>query len=109
MIEGGGNSGARFAPGRWRIAPSLCGPGCCPCGAGASPAAVAAAIAATMTKALLVMSGLYLRVSQPADKPSSVPRLRVLRRFGVVTIIPLDPRSLAGSSDLPGGFGRVVL
>ena len=45
--------------------------------------------------------------SQPADKPSSV-RLRALRRCGE-TIIPLGPRSLAGSSSLPGGFGRAVL
>src|SRR5688572_30312253 len=107
MIEGGGNSGARLAPGRWRMAPSLCGPGCC--GACASPAAVAAAMAATMTKALLVMSGLYLRVSQPADKPSSVPRRRALQRVGAATIIPLGLRLLAGSSGLPGGFGRAVL
>ena len=102
---GGGNSGVRFAPGRFPIAPGLCGPG----GACARPAAVATATAATRAKALLVMWGLYLRVSQPADKPSSVPRLRTLRRVGETTIIPLGPRLLAGSSDLPGGFGRAVL
>ncbi len=50
-------------------------------------------------------------------KPNSVPRLRrpslALRRapagLGVVTIIPLAPPSLAGSSSLPGSFGRAVL
>ena len=56
----------------------------------------------------------YLRreVSQPAGKPNSV-RLRstrALRRAAATaaTTIPLGPRLLAGSSDLPGGFGRAV-
>src|SRR5688572_24603192 len=103
MMLGGGNSGVRLAPGRERSAPSLSWP----CGAWASPAAVAAARAATRTNALLFMEELYLRVSQPADKPSSVP-LPPLRATSV-TIIPLGPRLLAGSSDLPGSFGRAVL
>ena len=48
-------------------------------------------------------------------KPNSVPRLRppprltALRRdYGEMTIIPLAPPSLTGSSGLPGSLGRVV-
>src|SRR5579864_1337580 len=37
------------------------------------------------------------------------PRLRSLRSSGGATTIPLGPTSLAGSSGLPGGFGRAVL
>ena len=46
--------------------------------------------------------------SQSADKPSSVDTARLLHRGGVVTIIPLGPGLLAGSSDLPGDNGRAV-
>ena len=44
--------------------------------------------------------------SQPAGKPNSVSRLRPPfgSGFGATTIIPLGPRLLAGSSDLPGGL-----
>jgi hypothetical protein len=45
-------------------------------------------------------------------KPSSVPRLRIglsADGNGAVTIIPLAPPLLAGSSDLPGSFERAVL
>jgi len=41
-------------------------------------------------------------------KPSSVPRVHALRRFGEATIIPLAPPLLAESSDRPGGAGRAV-
>src|SRR6185295_19426838 len=49
----------------------------------------------------------FAKESQSADKPNSV-RRRALRRVDV-TIIPLGPRLLADSSDLPGGLGRAVL
>ncbi len=44
-------------------------------------------------------------------KPNSVPRLRraTAADLGAVTIIPLAPPLLAGSSSLPGSFGRTVL
>src|SRR5512140_2815283 len=49
------------------------------------------------------------KAPQRSRKPNSV-RLRAgFRRRYVVTTIPLVPPSLAGSSDLPGGFGRAVL
>src|SRR5688572_6448879 len=85
---GAGNSGARSAPGRLRMAPWLCGP----CGAWATPSAVAATTASTRTTTRLSIWELYVgiwdlgfglqRVSQPLDKPSSVPpsRLAALRR-----------------------------
>src|SRR6185295_15619793 len=49
----------------------------------------------------------FAKESQSADKPNSV-RRRALRRVDV-TIIPLGPRLLADSCDLPGGLGRAVL
>jgi hypothetical protein len=51
------------------------------------------------------------KVSQPADKPNSVPfdsRPPPGGRSLRTTTIPLGPRLLAGSSDLPGGVGRAV-
>ena len=52
----------------------------------------------------------HQKTSQPADKPNPVrlrPRPHGLPALGA-TIIPLGPGLLAGSSDLPGGFGRAV-
>ena len=48
------------------------------------------------------------RKSQSPCKPTSVRRCR-LAAAPALTTIPLVPRLLAGSSDLPGGFGRAVL
>jgi len=45
--------------------------------------------------------------SRPISRILSTPP-RVLRRGGAVTIIPLGPGLLAGSSDLPGDNGRAV-
>ena len=42
-------------------------------------------------------------------KPNSVQLRSRFRPSGAVTIIPLAPPSLAGSSSLPGSFGRAVL
>ena len=42
-------------------------------------------------------------------KPNPVRLRAALRRRLGVTTIPLGPALLAGSSDLPGGFGRAVL
>ena len=51
-----------------------------------------------------------IQLLQPADKPNSVPSTRApCGALAQETTIPLGPRSLTGSSDLPGGFGRAVL
>ena len=42
-------------------------------------------------------------------KPNSVRLRSAFRRSFGVTTIPLGPALLAGSSDLPGGFGRAIL
>src|SRR5581483_9375875 len=86
-IVGGLNSGSRPSAGRGRICPGAC----CP-----PPAAATA----TPTTARSTRSRVFIEAFAASRKPNSV-RLRALRRFGV-TIIPLAPPSLAGSSDRPG-------
>ena len=51
-----------------------------------------------------------VRRSETVSRILSAVAVRALRRdaASAVTIIPLAPPSLAGSSDLPGGFGRAV-
>ena len=49
------------------------------------------------------------RPPQPAVSRILSPPSRALRPLRRMTIIPLAPSSLTGSSNLPGGFGRAVL
>ena len=63
------------------------------------------------TKALIVrrkdLGGLEVRRSVPVSRILSA-FASLARRYGE-TIIPLGPALLAGSSDLPGDFGRAIL
>ena len=72
--------------------------------AGAAGNEIVGHIACELSKKEAARSAV-MKASQTGRKRRSQPISRILSR----TIIPLGPRLLAGSSDLPGGLGRAVL